>query len=142
MLIRARLPPSPSPTHSPHLGSADLKIKVLTQVMGVGEPWGLESQLFACSLPRATANAADRDGAVSSPEPEVALGWPVTPTGSKGGEKGQKTRPGVLPNPGRPVPTAFPAVLNESFLGSCHCQPVAIPPYVASGRLGPPGSSI
>ena len=47
MLIRPRLPPSSSATPSPHLGSAALKIKVLTQVMGAGEPWGLKSQLFS-----------------------------------------------------------------------------------------------
>ena len=87
MLIRPRLPPSTSATPSPHLGSAALKIKVLTQVMGAGEPWGLKSQLFACSLPRAIANAANQDGAVSSLGPEEALGWPVTPTCSRGAGK-------------------------------------------------------
>lgn len=40
--------------------------------MGVGEPQGLESQLFACSLPRAIANAANQDEAVSLLEPGLA----------------------------------------------------------------------
>lgn len=42
--------------------------------MGVGEPWGLESQLFACSLPTATASAANQDGADFSLELQVAPG--------------------------------------------------------------------
>lgn len=39
---------------------------------------------------------------------------PVTPAGSSGAGKGQKTRPGVLPYPGLLISIGFPTVLSRS----------------------------
>lgn len=103
------LPPMAHP--GPHLGCAALKIKVLTQVMRHrgGRASGTEAQLFPCSLPRATGDVSNQDTCLSLRCPWVGT---VTPAGSRGLVKGQKSWPGVLEAPGLPVPIG-PSVVPE-----------------------------